>query len=255
MSDLRLRARSATETIDTAFQIYRRDPLPFVIAAGIAYVPWLVLRVLLIDAASEAVFVPDEVAASLLIAVGTWISYTLMSAAIATLTSDLYLGRPTDVASALRATLGHVGALLVASIGRYALLMIGLTVFVLPVFYVIARWFAVTQAIVLEDRGVGEAFGRSSALADGRKWHIVRTLALAALIVFAGGMALGMIAALTGSFVVQTALSTAYTVVAYPLVGITETLLYYDARIRGEGLDVELMIDSLGGAPAIEGAP
>jgi hypothetical protein len=254
MSDLRLRARSATETIDAAFQVYRRDPLPFVIATGVAYVPWLVLRVLLVGVTPEAVFTPDNLVASLLIAVGTWLSYAIMSAAVAKLTSDIYLGRPTDLASALRATLGHVGALLVASIARYALMMIGLILFVFPVFYVIARWFAVTQAIVLDDRGAGGAFGRSSALSRGRKGHILGTLALAVLIVFIGAMALGLITALSGSFVVQTALSTAYVIMAYPLIGITETLLYYDARIRGEGLDVEMMVDSLGAAPATEGA-
>ena len=40
----------------------------------------------------------------------------------------------------------------------------------------------------------------------------------------------------------------------YPVVAITEALLYYDARIRSEGLDIELMTDALdapSGLPAL----
>ena len=35
--------------------------------------------------------------------------------------------------------------------------------------------------------------------------------------------------------------STAVSVVLYPLLALTETLLYYDARIRKEGFDVEYL--------------
>ena len=35
----------------------------------------------------------------------------------------------------------------------------------------------------------------------------------------------------------------------YPVIAITECLLYYDARIQSEGLDIELMTRELGAAP------
>ena len=39
----------------------------------------------------------------------------------------------------------------------------------------------------------------------------------------------------------------------YPVVAITEALLYYDARIQSEGLDIELMTSALasGAPPAV----
>ena len=40
-----------------------------------------------------------------------------------------------------------------------------------------------------------------------------------------------------------------YTILAYPIIAITECLLYYDARIQSEGLDIELMAAELGAAP------
>ena len=46
MSDLVLRPRSATELIDAAFQVYRRAPVPFMVAMALVYVPWLALRLI-----------------------------------------------------------------------------------------------------------------------------------------------------------------------------------------------------------------
>jgi hypothetical protein len=34
----------------------------------------------------------------------------------------------------------------------------------------------------------------------------------------------------------------------YPVVAITEALLYYDTRIKSEGLDIELLAEALEGA-------
>jgi hypothetical protein len=39
------------------------------------------------------------------------------------------------------------------------------------------------------------------------------------------------------------------TIMVYPVVAITEALLYYDTRIKSEGLDIELMAGALD-APA-----
>ena len=43
MSDIALRPRSATELVDAAFQLYRRQPLQFIVGLGLIYVPWMLL--------------------------------------------------------------------------------------------------------------------------------------------------------------------------------------------------------------------
>ena len=43
MTDLGLRPRKATELVDAAFQLYRREPLQFIIALGIVYIPWMII--------------------------------------------------------------------------------------------------------------------------------------------------------------------------------------------------------------------
>ena len=72
-------------------------------------------------------------------------------------------------------------------------------------------------------------------------------------------IAVMMVSALLGGFmsmqtVGQVLLMHAFTIVAYPLYAVTEMLLYYDARIRLEGFDVEMMAAALEPAAAPETA-
>jgi hypothetical protein len=116
--------------------------------------------------------------------------------------------------------------------------------------YVIARYFALTEVIVLENGSVGSAFARSSELSHNRKWHILNTLGLVAIIFWIVLFGVTIISALFGSLIVQTLVNGLFTVFAYPVIAITECLLYYDARIQSEGLDIELLAGDLGPAPS-----
>ena len=103
--------------------------------------------------------------------------------------------------------------------------------------------------IVLENRSIVEAFTRSSLLSKDRKGHILLTLFLIFLIIWLFSLAIGVIALFAGNVAVTVVAQTLYTVVAYPLIGITQMILYYDARIRAEGFDIEVMAGSLGAPP------
>ena len=63
------------------------------------------------------------------------------------------------------------------------------------------------------------------------------------------------ISGFAGSRVIQLVVASLFTVVAYPVVALTEMLLYYDVRIRSEGFDLERMVTSLAGAPAPSTVP
>jgi hypothetical protein len=168
--------------------------------------------------------------------------------------SQAYLGEEVDVASAVRRALPRVPAVMMAAVLRYIAMLAAFLAFFLPVLYVVARFFAVTPAIVLENAGVMQAFSRSSELSRGRKWHILNTLGLVAIIYWVIVVGLALLAALFGSFIVQTVVTAVATVLVYPVVAITEALLYYDARIQSEGLDIELMTGALatpGAGPSV----
>ena len=248
MPDLSMRARSITETIDAAFQIYRRAPLAFVLAGGILYAPWLLVQSVFLGVQPGTVVSGGGFQTSLLVTAGGFLSLTLMAAAVTRLASEAYHGRAPDLAAALGEAGRRVVPLLVAALITFVSIAIGTFFFLVGGLYLLARFFATTQVIVLEGRGAVAALGRSSALSANRKLHVLGALALTLLIVMLGGLAVSILAGLTGSLILSAALSTAYSIVAYPLLGIIGTLLYYDARVRSEALDLETMVDALGTA-------
>jgi hypothetical protein len=246
MASTALRPRTPTEIVDAAFQIMRAHYGSFVMCAAIAYTPMLVLRLLLLGDPREALArdAGGFVGRYLLATGASIVTYALMSAVLVTCTAQVYLGEPVDVGAAVRKMIAKLPTLIVATVLASLLLFTSLIFFLFPAMYVTARFFAVTQAIVLEDRGVGAAFARSSELSRGRKWHILNTLGLVILIYFV--LFFGVVALATaGGFVIQSIASTLVSVLVYPVVAITGVLLYYDARIQSEGLDIELMAGAL----------
>ncbi len=239
-----LRPRSATEIVDTAVQVLKAHYGQFVICSALAYTPWLVLQ-LLVMADSQDILRRGWAFGSFMM-LGVWVTFAIMSAMLITLASRAYLGESVDVGVAARAVLPVIPRVVAVALLRYLLLFLGLLAFLVGALYVGARFFAVHSAIVLEDRSVAGAFARSSELSSGRKLHVIYTFGLVIVIYWALGIGLTMLAMTFGNYVVQVIVGALFTILAYPLIAITETLLYYDARIQREGLDIEMMTNSLG---------
>lgn len=267
MSDLRLRARSVTEIVDAAFQLYRRDALEYVLVTAIAYAPWVVAQLILMRglllSSSQMLSAPG--AATIVLGIIGIFAYALMSAVLSRFSSDVYLDRPTGLGAVVRAVLPLVPRLIGATILFFLVLMlgfipvivgagtsniplifIGMLLSIVWVFYAMARFFAVFQTIVLEDRRIVAAFSRSSVLSQNRKGHILLTLFLVVVIFVMLSFAVTLVAQLFGTVAGSVIMQALYTVVAYPLIGITQMILYYDTRIRAEGFDIEVMTGALG---------
>jgi hypothetical protein len=149
-----------------------------------------------------------------------------------------------DVPAAFRQVLRRFITLIVASVLVVVLISVGAILFLLPALYVIARFYAVRQAIMLEDAGVGRSLSRASELSKGFKWHILATLFFIVVLVLAVDLGVSVLVARLPSQVLINLFSTALAVVIGPLFGIAETALYYDLRIRKEGFDVEYLAGS-----------
>ena len=271
MSDLRLRARSVTEIVDAAFQLYRRDALEYILVTAVAYSPLLILQLMLFGAmeSSSASVKLDSIS-------GLWfgllllgfVGYAIMVAVVSKFSSDIYLGRTADLGATIRLSFSKVLPLIGASLLFGLLVSLGVLLFAVsialwgPVYgslgfvlavvwalWVVARYFAVFQVIILENRGVIDAFSRAGALSRGQKGHVVLTLFLVLLIITVVAIAVMTVAALLPSQMIAGVVQMVYTVVAYPLIGIAQMILYYDLRIRAEGFDIEVMTGALGAAP------
>ena len=127
--------------------------------------------------------------------------------------------------------------------------------------FLVLRWALSVPAAVLEARGAADALRRSIVLTRGRLGRVLLLIVLGTVVTYAA------VALLQGPFMVMTFMagpesragfwlslggSVAGTVgaaFAGPIVVIGSALLYYDARIREEGLDLQLMLAALEGTP------
>ena len=243
-----LRPRTVSEIVDAAFQILRAHYSQFVMCSALAYLPWLVLELLLLGDPEQLAGTQWWVA--VLAGLGVWLTFALMSAVIITCASQAYLGEVVDVAGAVRRALPRLPRVMLAAVIRYLLLGVGFLFFLVGALYVAARLFALTPLIILEDASLPRAFQRTTVLSAGRKRHILNTLGLVAIIYWVVAIGISLLAAALGNFVAQAVASAFFTILAYPVIAITECLLYYDARIQSEGLDIELMAEELGIAAA-----
>jgi hypothetical protein len=252
MPALPLRPRSATELVDAAFQIMRAHYPQFILCSAIAYLPLLLVQLLLVSDPVRLVARPEL---GMLFYVGAMLDYAIMSSVLVVCASQAYLGDPVDVGAAVRKALPRMPLVIVGAFVRYVGVIVGLLALFVGAFYVMARWFAVTPLLVLERRGLGQAFSRSSELSRGRKLHIIATFVLTWLIylVLTVGVQL-VVMFLVKNLIVQAVAGALLTILAYPVIAITEALLYFDARIKHEGFDIEMMAGALAsdaaGAPA-----
>lgn len=110
----------------------------------------------------------------------------------------------------------------------------------------LAMLFAVTPVIMLEHLGPAQALVRSSRLARKRWVRILAVLGVALLIgmVLAGGGLLLFSLLVPNALLTQVFQQVIWIVFA-PYYAICVVLLYYDARVRSEGFDLEMMAGQL----------
>jgi hypothetical protein len=246
MTELGLRPRSATELVDAAFQLYKREPLQFIVALGIIYVPWMIVSALLgLDSPSEA----TQLGAAMIAALGGILVYTLASGVTTVLADDVYFGRQPNIGRAYALVGKRLFPLLVTMLASSLAIGLGFVFLILPALYMIARYFAVVQLVLLEGLGANASLRRTAELSKGHKRHILNTLGLVALVNIAIGIGLSMMTTMIPSIIIRLVLQTIVSTLVYPMFGITATLLYYDVRIRKEGFDIEYLANSFEQAP------
>jgi hypothetical protein len=242
-----LRPRSIVEIVDAAFGLCRLHYPAFAAATAVILLPALVLRSLL---TGPTAYLADILQNLLL---------PLADGATIALVSDAYLGRPVRVANGLHAVAGRTGSLLVTSIVRGVLAIIGFFLLVIPGLIVIAWTFAMPMVIVLEGQRSGAAFERSRNLVRGHTARVLGALALGLLFCLVVIVIMGLVIGVAESVlrVGERALAVvmdASFILAYPVLSVVATLLYYDLRIRKEGFDLAVMARELGEAEGTRSA-
>ena len=254
MSDIELRKRSATEIVDAAFQLYRRHALVYIMVTALFYAPWLVVTLIFFRSLSTPGTAPNFGFGRLaLFWFGSLITFTLMSGVLTKVSADAYMnGEPGRIEDAIKAVLPRVPALILSAIGKYLLITLGFMLVIVPGVIFFLVYVATTAVIVLEGKGVTEAFGRSAQLTRDQKGHVFGTYLLISaiyILLLIGVMVLTPFLAF--SVVIPQVVQTVFVILFYPIFGISEMLIYYDLRVRNEGYDVEMLAGSLGERPVV----
>ena len=133
--------------------------------------------------------------------------------------------------------------------GIFAIVFI-VAAFGLPL-HVLASWATVPAVVTLEPIGAFAALGRAWRLAGGFRWRIPGLFLLLAVIQVAlsalfGLLLIGPLVASAAAGRVASAIVSGLVTIAWePLPWATVTLLYFDLRVRKEGLDLQLAAEAL----------
>jgi hypothetical protein len=254
------RARSATELIDATFQLLRRNAAAFLTLSALFTIPNTIAQSIFMRSALRQAATPSAVGAGL----GGIFIYSLCALALSALfqtammiaASDTYLGKPVVVADDLKRAAPKALTVFLAYVVTSILVGFSVLAFIVGALYVAVVLFAVPTAVIFENADIGGALSRSSALSKGLKGHIFLTFFLAVVIYLVGYLIVVFIASLLitispyAQLIVQ-ALGLTLIVPIFPIVAV---LVYYDARIRKEGFDIELMAQQVGG-PGVAANP
>jgi hypothetical protein len=261
------RARSATELIDATFQILRRNAAGLLTLSALFTIPNTILNVTL----TRSALLRPGIAASAAATAAAGYNFAgfglyflcllVLSAvfhtAIIIACSDAYLGKEVDIADALKRALPKAFTIFVAYIALSIIIFIGFIFFVIPGIILSLMYYATACAILFENLDLGQAMARSSALSKDLKGHEMATFSLATVIYIVAYFIIAAIAGLGLAispflYLILLALGLTLVMPIYPLVVV---LLYYDARIRKEGYDIELMAQQVGGPAATAAKP
>ncbi|HEX4607200.1 MAG TPA: hypothetical protein VH092_03260 [Urbifossiella sp.] len=189
----------------------------------------------------------------------TLILLPIGSAAILHIIMEEYAGNRIGIGQALSYALTRFLPLLGASIVVGLMVWVGVFLCCIPGIYLYVTYAFISQIVVLERKGLGDALSRCSTLVDGHRWRVFGVLFLvglaSAIVQFAIGAALGfvlpsqeVIPAANGpqvqinplNHIVDTIIAQLVSILFNTYIAVCGTLLYLDLRIRKEGFDLEL---------------
>lgn len=242
-----LRPLSLGEVLDVSFGLYRSLFVPLVIVAVTCQALPMAIGVYL--GASQGLFV--NILLTLLYLALAVILGAIGVAASTYIVSEAYLGREIPATVALHRATALLGRLVMISFLTSILVGIGFMLLLLPGVILLSGLLLSTVVAVLEaPPDATTAMGRSWDLTRGFRGKVFLTMFVAFLLLLVPGIAIGGAGALFGNSegvasVVILVLESMLQVLIYPFVYVVLTVLYYDLRVRKEGLDLELLASAL----------
>lgn len=276
-----LRPRGFTELIDAAFQLLRARFGALATASALVTIPVMTVSFALLNylmsrtraaaAAGSTVGVPRSSVFPVMIA-GYLISFVCIVFGLAVMihvAAHAYLSEPAELGAGIARARQRFRLLLLTALGKYGmvvgcvmiaviimamlvsrapdLLYLMVPAILVLVAFMLVRWSMSGAVILLEEpRSVGAALDRSIVLTRGGFLRLTGVFGVALGIAYAASLALttfGM--SWLRSVVLLQLLNSLVWFAIYPFLAALVAAVYYDLRIRNEGLDLELMAGGL----------
>jgi hypothetical protein len=274
---MQLRPLSIGEVLDVAFKLYFRNWAKFVGLVAVVVVPANVISGLVLASAADFA-VDGKLYASanssltgsrIVIGLVTLIGILLSVAVAYRAVTEAYMGHEPAAGESVRFAFARLFSVLWVSILFVLGVGIGFILLIIPGIYLLVSWSVTLPVLMVEGIKGRKALGRSLSLIDTRWWQTFTILlVLVILISVIPSVIAGLISdAIVGSsssvgtiVVVTTVVGTIVRIITLPALVAGVTVLYFDLRVRKEGLDMSLMIEQLGFAPpmapgVVPGAP
>lgn len=165
----------------------------------------------------------------------------LIGLAVAFIARYLYIGfvvklvqdvrdgqRDSSVSELMSAAMPYIGTLILFSILAGIAIGFGFLLLIVPGLILLTIWSVAVPAIVVEGKGVFEAFGRSRELVRGEGWSVFAVIILTALALGIIGAIAGAIGDGIGDEAGRVIFSTAAEILLAPIFGLVSAILFFD---------------------------
>lgn len=185
---------------------------------------WLFLVVAIISGVAG-----DSASLLLLSLLVSLVAGTLYQGMVVGLVRDAKSGRPESSVGELFSfaapfVLPLLGVGILAALG----ILVGFALLIVPGLFLLTIWAVIAPAIVVEGKGVFEAFGRSRELVRGFGWPVFWVVIVAALITAAGGVIFGEIAnGISDGPILRIVFGALAATITAPITALAAAVLYY----------------------------
>lgn len=206
-------------TLSEVFEIYREQAG---VLLPVAF--WLFLAVAIVNGLTEGNISLFWIGLVVSLAVGT-----LYQGMVVRLVQDIQDGRRDySVGDLMRSVLPVLGPLLGAGILAGLGIGAGFVLLIVPGLFLLTIWAVIAPVIVIEQRGISDAFGRSRQLVKGYGWPVFWTVIAAYLITIVASFAFVAIAAsIADGPLLRIVFSALASTITAPIAALVASVLYF----------------------------
>lgn len=246
-----LRPMTVGELMNSAVDIYRRRFWTLIRLGAVFIFPIQVVYAIVFSAAASGR--ANAISGLVLVLTGQ-----LATAACLKAVSDTYIGHPTSWKRSFDFVWHRFGQVIVLAVIEVILVGVGLAFVLVPGVYLLVVLLVATPALLLEGLNPISAMRRSRELVSGMWFRTAGTYLLASIFVFLVALvpSLLFIRVSAGSHVTSShplgaqIASVVTSLLTTPFMAAIVTLIYYDLRVRKEGLTLDALARGVSVDPA-----